>query len=1098
MGEHRLTHRVTGWFTALVLSLGGAGGARAYEFQDGRLQIHGFGEVQLRGIANDFHLSDDLDLTQWYNVLDVEVEWAVAPDGWGPFDLVALFARGEGRYDCVWTRGCGMFSSVDTFGDRAEHLPKRYASTRRSGLTGATFTGDTRRIHLIGGERGEPSFDLTQLGFAARDHPVGDRHRPAYLWHFPGVDTLFGVPGTDGIVGTDDDPAFFTFERFVRPGSEYRFASRRIAGPVNGSDRQFLGPWLPENRIIPLAALADRPNPFNSLDFNPIAGPDGSYGSGELPYRPAPNVPASERSPTGDPAEPRGLFLPNEAVARRMRGGEFDDFDQNFSQNDLAWNHGASQEDEQELKELYVDLELLDSRLWLRLGRQSIVWGKTELFRTTDQFNPQDIALASLPSLEESRIALWSGRLVYSFFTVGPLEDVRLEAALNFDEFEPTDLGRCGEPYTPNPVCSKSTGLFAHGLAGFGLAGEVRPPDPWDSVQGLEGGARLEFRWERFSFALSDFYGYDDFPFLDPAFYFERNVDPRTGQPRRANSRSGCDPDGLFDGDTAGCLGPGDDALFHHHANQQRFAVICSASVGFNDLDRSVCAQSIFNSSALADPANPISPHVSTALTAMLAAPPAGRFLFQELTGLPQGTLSPLVTLDVDPTTDGPPAAPTGDFLYDIWTPAGVAPALTDEQEALLGCGPFWQTDCDVEGVDLLNAEMSALLQSWPGFPGAGGNWNATAPVPQPGTFGFVGGAVCARGRNLVLPGCRGPGPDLVPFTADDDPGYDPATDGDPAGLLQPLTAQQFRTEMGALSWNLIAVLVGLSSPGSAPGPDGQPGTPDDVPLPPAIDQFDAADPLRVDACSFAQPQFCANVQALYAVAHTTRRTVRAGGNGRFGRVDFDWHVGGSGVLRYEKRNVLGFSMDAAEDVTKSNWSFETTWIDDIPYDDRDEVDGLRTVDTFNLTVSMDRPTFVNFLNANRTFFINTQWFFQYVDGYRGGFPSDGPFNTLMTLSVDTGYLQDRLLPVMTFVYDFPSNSGALLPEIQYRFTENFSATFGMAFFWGRFQAKTPALNTVGDPPFRTGHHAGSDFVENGLSAVRDRDEIFLRVRHTF
>ena len=32
----------------------------------------------------------------------------------------------------------------------------------------------------------------------------------------------------------------------------------------------------------------------------------------------------------------------------------------------------------------------------------------------------------------------------------------------------------------------------------------------------------------------------------------------------------------------------------------------------------------------------------------------------------------------------------------------------------------------------------------------------------------------------------------------------------------------------------------------------------------------------------------------------------------------------------------------------------------------------------------------------------------------------------------------------------------------------------------------------------RTGRHAYKDFAENGLSAVRDRDEIFLRVRYTF
>jgi hypothetical protein len=401
---------------------------------------------------------------------------------------------------------------------------------------------------------------------------------------------------------------------------------------------------------------------------------------------------------------------------------------------------------------------------------------------------------------------------------------------------------------------------------------------------------------------------------------------------------------------------------------------------------------------------------------------------------------------------------------------------LTVEQQALLGCGPVYLTNCEIEGVDLLNAEMSALVQSWPGFPGAGGDWNTADPVPQPGTVGFVGGAVCTRfeGGSFVLPGCRGPG----------DPGYDPARDGDPAGLLQPFTGQPFRTELGAVSWNLLATLVGLSAP---------PGT-----EPPAIDEFDASDPLREGACSFVQPQFCSTVQALYAVAHTTRPTLRAGGNGRYGRVDFDWHVAGSGVLRYEKRNVLGFSMDVAEDVTKSNWGFEGTWIEDVPFDDNDAPDGLSSVDTFNLTISADRPTFVNFLNANRTLFINTQWFFQYVKGYEKGFPSNGPFNVLMTLTVDTGYFQDRLLPTVTFVYDFGSSSGAILPQLQYRYTENLSVTFGLAGFWGRAEPADPPLAPIGDPPYRTGRHSDKDFVENALSPVRDRDEVFLRVRYTF
>ena len=85
-----------------------------------------------------------------------------------------------------------------------------------------------------------------------------------------------------------------------------------------------------------------------------------------------------------------------------LAAGAFGSYPFNISEIDRAFNRGASQQDEGELKEAYLDIEMFDSRLWLRVGKQSIVWGKTELFRTTDQFNPQDLALATLPSLEES------------------------------------------------------------------------------------------------------------------------------------------------------------------------------------------------------------------------------------------------------------------------------------------------------------------------------------------------------------------------------------------------------------------------------------------------------------------------------------------------------------------------------------------------------------------------------------------------------------------------------------------------------------------------------------------------------------------------
>ena len=277
---------------------------------------------------------------------------------------------------------------------------------------------------------------------------------------------------------------------------------------------------------------------------------------------------------------------------------------------------------------------------------------------------------------------------------------------------------------------------------------------------------------------------------------------------------------------------------------------------------------------------------------------------------------------------------------------------------------------------------------------------------------------------------------------------------------------------MAIVSWNALMGLVVFST-NDDPGID--------------IDEWDPDRPFREGGCSFAQPHWCSAVRGIHSLLGVTRNTVRAGGNGRYGRWDFNYHGGSDVALRYEKRNVLGFSMDFAEDFTKSNWGFEFTWIRGLPFTDNNDILGVSDADTFNWTVSVDRPTFINFLNQNRTFFFNTQWFFQYVSGYEGGFTSNGPWNILATFTVTSGYFQDRLLPGFTLVYDFQSNSGAALPSVTYMFTANFSATFGLAGFWGRYEAKDPALVPLALPN-RVGRGAYKDFVENGLSAVRERD----------
>ncbi len=242
----------------------------------------------------------------------------------------------------------------------------------------------------------------------------------------------------------------------------------------------------------------------------------------------------------------------------------------------------------------------------------------------------------------------------------------------------------------------------------------------------------------------------------------------------------------------------------------------------------------------------------------------------------------------------------------------------------------------------------------------------------------------------------------------------------------------------------------------------------------------------------------CSFVRSLYQAAGTQRPEAIAGGNGRFGRRDFSWLSGAEAVLKYRQRNVLGFSADFAEDATKTNWGVELTWIRRDAFENRMEPQGFSFSDAWNLTISVDRPTFINFINPGRTVLFNMQWFFGYVPGYRGNgaFAVNGPFTQLGTFTIQTGYFQDRLLPALTLVHDIGSNSGAILAQAAYRFTEAFSATIGFQNYYGTPQYGNVPLRQIGL------QNNGGDFTErfrfNGLSPVAERDEISLKLRYTF
>jgi hypothetical protein len=279
---------------------------------------------------------------------------------------------------------------------------------------------------------------------------------------------------------------------------------------------------------------------------------------------------------------------------------------------------------------------------------------------------------------------------------------------------------------------------------------------------------------------------------------------------------------------------------------------------------------------------------MSLPLHAGSAATPATNFL--------TGTPVPLVPLNQDPCDAFSSNHPSGctnilprtsSTFFGGGGRSTLNEVLTDEQEALLGCGPFYGTDCEADGIDLLNVEASVLMQSMVGIEGIYSDayfaqnfsgWMYGNGLAQPGTTGFRGTPVAIHndgGRILQVAGSRGPG----------DVGYDPTQDGSIAfvgpkfgqcaGATQlsipcidlsgvPLqgggygdtTGPVFRSEMAVLSFNMQALLVAFSAPSVPSG---------------SIErtELDASNPFSraPGQCSFAQPQYCASNRAFFSLS---------------------------------------------------------------------------------------------------------------------------------------------------------------------------------------------------------------------------------------
>lgn len=130
--------------------------------------------------------------------------------------------------------------------------------------------------------------------------------------------------------------------------------------------------------------------------------------------------------------------------------------------DELAWSDFNDRLDF--IRELYIQANFdLDSgnQLGVKVGKQQIVWGRTDLFRVLDVLNPVDYSRNNIyDELEDIRIPMWMAELEYRWGSVGIFDDLNASVVWNFDKFRPNNLGQSG---TPNQILD--VGSFFRGMA---------------------------------------------------------------------------------------------------------------------------------------------------------------------------------------------------------------------------------------------------------------------------------------------------------------------------------------------------------------------------------------------------------------------------------------------------------------------------------------------------------------------------------------------------------------------------------------------------------------------------------------------------------
>ena len=243
-----------------------------------------------------------------------------------------------------------------------------------------------------------------------------------------------------------------------------------------------------------------------------------------------------------------------------------------------------------------------------------------------------------------------------------------------------------------------------------------------------------------------------------------------------------------------------------------------------------------------------------------------------------------------------------------------------------------------------------------------------------------------------------------------------------------------------------------------------------------------------------------------------------------FGNCGDNFGVGGDGTSRggtfcspvaggqtseiYKQSHTLGLSFDYFEQYTGTVWRVESSWTFDELITNTQSVDWVDKTDVMRWSIGIDRPTFLKWLNKDRTFFLSWQIFDTWYMDHQGD-RNTGMFvdehNFITTFFFIGNYMRDRLKPVGFIVWEEASDSWVAGLNLEWLMDNHWSVKGGLHTIMGGTNSHThdtgPFTNFItSGPDFRQDPYVSSvlGIGHEGIGVVRDYDEIFFELKYQF